>query len=99
MSSNGEFECDTDESTLSVKKFNEVVVKSGRGDIEIRFESLIHSHCEKPFDWYKDLGLDKSQASKIRRGLILPPQWLKIKIAQHFETDSATIWGDQDDGL
>ncbi|PIO08115.1 hypothetical protein COU59_02210 [Candidatus Pacearchaeota archaeon CG10_big_fil_rev_8_21_14_0_10_34_12] len=64
--------------------------------IEIRFETLINANCEKPFDWYKELGLDKSTASRIRRGLIVPPKWLRIKIAQYFKTDSATIWTNSD---
>ena len=67
-----------------------------RGDtlIETRFDTLIKANCERPFDWYKDksLELDKSDASKIRRGIIIPPIWLQIKIAQYFKTDSATIW-------
>ena len=61
-------------------------------EIEIRFETLINANCERPFDWYKDLELDKSYASRVRRGLIIPPKWLRIKIAQYFKTDSATIW-------
>ena len=68
------------------------VVKSGGRAIEIRFRALIERGCEAPFDWYKDLGLDKSYASKVRRGLIIPPGWLRIKIAQYFKTDSSTIW-------
>lgn len=68
------------------------VVKGGRSVIEIRFETLINANCEAPFDWYKDLGMDKSHASKIRRGLVIPPKWWRIKIAQYFKTDSATIW-------
>ncbi len=72
------------------------VVKSGYAPIEIRFQTLINASCEAPFDWYKDLGLDKSYASKIRRGLIIPPVWLRIKIAQYFKTDSSTIWRIQD---
>lgn len=68
------------------------VKKSGDKLIETRFQTLINSHCQRPFDWYKDLELDKSYASKIRRGIIIPPNWLKIKIAQYFKTDTLTIW-------
>lgn len=78
------------------KKFNLEVEKGGYTPIEIRFETLINTHCEAPFDWYKDLQMDKSYASKIRRGLIIPPKWLRIKIAQYFKTDSATIWTTKD---
>lgn len=69
-----------------------VVGEGWRGAIEERFETLIASKCERPFDWYKELGLDKADASRIRRGLVIPPKWLKIKIAQYFEVDSITIW-------
>lgn len=64
----------------------------GRTPIEIRFDTLIEANCQRPFDWYQALGLDKSDASKIRRGLIIPPEWLRIKIASFFKTDSSTIW-------
>jgi len=74
----------------------EEVEKGGYEPISIRFETLINAHCEAPFDWYKDLDLDKSYASKVRRGLIIPPKWMRIKIAQYFKVDSATIWTAQD---
>jgi len=72
------------------------VEKSGKAPsympIQIRMETLINQKCDRPFDWYHELDLDKSYASKIRRGLLIPPKWLRIKIAQYFGTDSATIW-------
>jgi len=68
------------------------VVNSCYEPIRIRFEALINSKCEAPYDWYKDLGLDKGNASKIRRGLVIPPEYLRIKIAHYFEVDSSTIW-------
>ena len=64
--------------------------------IAVRFDTLINANCEKPFDWYKELGLDKSVASRIRRGLVIPPRWMRIQIAQYFKTDSATIWANSD---
>jgi len=64
--------------------------------IEIRFETLINANCEKPFDWYKSLGYDKGWASRVRRGLIIPLLEDRIKIAQYFKTDSATIWTNSD---
>lgn len=64
--------------------------------IQIRFQTLVNACCEKPFSWYKELDLDKSYASKIRRGIIIPPRWLRIRIAHHFKTDSATIWTTRD---
>jgi len=85
-----------DNQSINQDSFDEGVVKGCYEPIEIRFQTLINSKCEAPFDWYKSLGLDKSNASRIRRGLIIPPQWLRIKIAHYFETDSSTIWKIQD---
>lgn len=85
-----------DNQSTNKNFINEEVEKSRYEPIAIRFETLINANCEAPFDWYKDLGLDKSYASKIRRGLIIPPTWLRIKIAQYFKTDSSTIWKIQD---
>jgi len=64
--------------------------------IEIRFETLILRNCEKPWDWYKALKYDKGWASRIRRGLVIPKLEDRIKIAQYFKTDSATIWANSD---
>lgn len=75
---------------------NDEVGKSGYAPIENIFETLILRNCEKPFDWYKELGIDKSDASKIRRGFLIPPLWLRVKIAQYFKTDSTAIWKIED---
>lgn len=75
---------------------HEGVVKGGRTHTENAFETLILRNREKPFTWYQKLGLDKSYGSRIRRGLIIPPLWLRIKIAHHFNTDSSTIWRIED---
>lgn len=72
------------------------VVKSGRRHIEITFDTLIFQKRERPFDWYKSLELDKSLASKIRRGVIIPPRWLRIKIADYFSVDTNAIWYSQE---
>lgn len=68
------------------------VEKGGRKHIEISFDTLILQRREKPFDWYKHLDLDKSIASKIRRGVIIPPKWLRIKISNYFDVDTSAIW-------
>lgn len=60
--------------------------------IEIIFQTLILKKCEKPYTWYKNLGYDKSWASKVRRGLIIPKLEDRIKIAQYFQTDTSAIW-------
>jgi len=72
------------------------VEKGGRRHIEITFDTLIFQRRERPFDWYKNLELDKSIASKIRRGIIIPPRWLRIKIADYFKVDTSTIWYSQE---
>ena len=68
------------------------VVKGGRKHIQITFDTLIFQRKERPFDWYKKLDLDKSLGSKIRRGFIIPPRWLRIKIADYFGVDTSMIW-------
>lgn len=68
------------------------VEKRGKRHIEITFDTLILQKRERPFDWYKSLELDKSYSSKIRRGVIIPPRWLRTKIANYFGVDSTTIW-------
>lgn len=85
-------------SNHNKNSIQEEVENSGYEPIRIRFETIININCERPFDWYKELGLDKSYASKVRRGLIIPPKWLRIKIAQYFKTDSATIWIEKQEG-
>lgn len=75
---------------------HEAVDMGGRSAIEVRFETLIASHCDLPYTWYKELGIDKSLASKIRRGLIIPFREWRIKIANYFSVDSSTIWTAQD---
>ncbi len=74
------------------------VEKGGRRHIEITFDTLIFQKREKPFDWYQDetLKLDKSIASKIRRGVIIPPRWLRIKISNYFDVDTSAIWYSQE---
>lgn len=75
-----------------------VVGKSGREYIEGCFEVLILRQGIRPYEWYQDedISLDKSDASKIRRGLVIPPLWLRLKIAKYFEVDSSLIWRTED---
>lgn len=70
------------------------VGKRGREYIEHCFDVLILKKLDKPFSWYQDktISLDKSDASKIRRGLVIPPLWMRLKIAKYFEVDSTLIW-------
>jgi len=85
-----------DNQSLNYNSIKEGVGVCRYAPIEIRFMALINAKCEAPYDWYKDLGIDRSDASKIRRGLLIPQEWLRIKIAHYFETDSSTIWKVQD---
>jgi hypothetical protein len=93
---NKDFSKETNQNSNSAFFCDDEVGISGYAPIETRFLTLINSKCEAPFDWYKGLGLDKSDASKIRRGLLIPPEWLRIKIAHYFGVDSSTIWKVQD---
>ena len=72
----------------------EGVEKRGYDTIEKRFETLLLERGLKWSDCYnhESLGLDKSLASKIRRGLIIPHHPLRIKIATFFGVDSSVIW-------
>lgn len=70
----------------------EVVGNRWRDNIEARFDALIESRREKPWDWYKFLGIDKADASRIKRGLVIPPEWLRIRIAGYFKIDTSVIW-------
>jgi hypothetical protein len=85
--------------TLNQQKNMHNGVEKSRGDtIEKRFETLLLERGLKWSDCYNSEGLrlDKSYASKIRRGVITPPRWLKIKIAKFFGVDTSVIWGENE---
>ena len=87
------------EVTNSIKKAffsRKAVVNPCRPHIQARLETLIRIKCVNPEDWYKDLGIDCGNASKIRRGLMLPKTHMRIRLAKYFDTDSATIWTSED---
>ena len=50
--------------------------------INATFDTLILTKCKNNFEWYKDLYIDKGNASKIRRGLVVPPIHIMIMIAK-----------------
>lgn len=60
--------------------------------IEDRFKTLIESRGETTYDWYKALDMDKAYASRIRRGIVIPPSWVRIRIARYFGVDSSVLW-------
>lgn len=80
------------QSTNKPLNVSKVVGSGGVSPIEVRFETLVASHNQSSSAWYKDLGIDKSDASKIRRGLVIPTKEIRIAIAQYWKVDSATIW-------
>jgi len=76
----------------------EAVGKRGREYIETTIGVLILKKGDRPYEWYQDrsISIDKSNASKIRRGLEIPPLWLRLKIAAYFGVDSTLIWRFED---
>jgi len=68
----------------------------GIDSIETRFETLIETKKELRTEWYKNLGIDRSYASKIKRGLIIPNEEWRIKLAGYFGVDSSVIWKPKD---
>lgn len=87
---------------LTAKQQNSdgVVGRCGVDYIEITFENLILEDCKNllknPTSWYKENSIDKSDASKIRRGLLIPPLYLRLKICKYFNKDSSEIWRRED---
>jgi hypothetical protein len=71
---------------------NERVYDGCKNPIEIIFETLFLQRGEKPYTWYKTLGYDKSFASLVRRGLLIPKYEDRIKISKYFKVDSSAIW-------
>jgi len=72
--------------------YRDSVYMGCEGSIPARFEALIGAKCDLTSDWYKTVGLHKSMASRIKNGLIVPNREWRIKIANYFGVDSATIW-------
>lgn len=72
--------------------YAEGVAKGILHPIAQRFDVLLKERGLKWADAYHEVGLNKGYASKIRRGLIIPPLWLRIKIAQFFKVDTSVIW-------
>ncbi len=90
---NNEREKEETQDTISKNFFLvEGVEKCIKKPIEQRFDVLLKERGIKWADAYNEIGLNKSYASKIRRGLIIPPLWLRIKIAQFFKVDTSVIW-------
>lgn len=74
--------------------------KRGIPYIEITFDAYINKdvrdNSNESTTWYKKLGIDRSDASKIRRGLMIPSHDLRLKISKYFKIDSTFIWRRED---
>ncbi len=74
--------------------------KDGIGHIEVAIQTLIdkdvQDNSNESVSWYKTIGIDPSDASKIRRGLMIPSHDLRLKISRYFNTDSTLIWRRED---
>ena len=67
------------------------------GTIRQRVDTILQDHKLKWSDVYNKLGLSKAHASMIRNGHIIPPDWLRVKIARDgLGCDSSCIWKVQD---
>lgn len=71
-----------------------VVVIGFKTSIQQTFDVLLKERGMKYADFYNQEGLlfNKSYACHIRKGSIIPPDWIKIKIARAFGVDSRVIW-------
>jgi len=89
-----------DNQTLNQDTSIDEVGMSGIAHIKITFDALINQDVfennRDSTNWYKSLGIDKSDASKYRRGLMIPSHDLRLKISAYFKTDSTSIWKIQD---
>ena len=74
------------------KKYLSEVEKGFTPTVESCFDVLLKERGWSWADAYNQIGLHKSQASLIRRGIIIPPLWLRIKIAKIFGVDTSVIW-------
>lgn len=67
-------------------------VKKGLGTIRQRLDTLLESRGEKWADVYNDLGWNKSFASIVHNGLLIPPLWQRVAVAKRMNVDSSVIW-------
>lgn len=74
------------------KKYPYGVEKGFVPTVESCFDVLLKERGWTWADAYNKIDLHKSHASLIRRGLVIPPLWLRIKIAKVFDVDTSVIW-------
>jgi len=84
----------TEVSSSSDQTFflNNEVKKSSKTTIRERFDTLLQDHKKKWVEVYNKVGLSKSYASMIRNGHLIPPDWLRVKIAEALGCDSTCLW-------
>ena len=78
--------------TINKGFFSREGVGKGWRSIRQRIDQRLNERGEKWSAIYNDLKLDKATASRIRNGIIIPPQWMRIRIAERLEIDSSIIW-------
>jgi len=57
-----------------------------------RFDAILNEHGWKWSDIYSDIQLSKCYASQIRNGHLIPPEWLRVKIATKLQVDTSVLW-------
>lgn len=82
--------------------FSPILTKDSSSDIEvkgclinptrIRFDTALNTLKLKWAEVYNSIGVSKCYASMIRNGHLIPPDWLKVKIAQAMQTDTSVLW-------
>lgn len=60
--------------------------------IRIRIDTLLHERGLKWADVYKKAGWNKTFASLVRNGVIIPQLWQRVALCKVLEIDSSVIW-------
>lgn len=60
--------------------------------VRTRIETLLRERGLKWVSVYSKLGWHKTFASKVLNGLLIPPLWQRVALAQAFEVDTSVIW-------
>lgn len=64
--------------------------------IKERFETILLYKGLRYKDIYKKFNFDKSFASRIINGTVIPKREMRVKIAESLGTDSLVFWRDED---
>ena len=60
--------------------------------IRARIDTLLIERGLKWADVYNELGWNKSFASIVRNGKLIPPNWQRVALAKQLGVDTAVIW-------